>query len=455
MDVPWRRDFDAARDPYTARNALGITSLGGGGISDAPSDGTLYGRLNGAWSPAQAAGSYAPINSPTFTGDPKAPTPATADNDTSIATTAYVKANLANYQPLDADLTSIAGYGGTGTWLYRSGTDTWSPVTIGSGLTFTAGTLAATGGGGGTATVTAPQGRLTLTTGMPVMTASVSGATTIYYSAYVGNLVPIYDGSNFTMTALPSSEISTTTTDTTKNPAAIGASKVNDWFVWNDGGTVRLCHGPDWTNDSTRSAGTALVKVNGIDLNNASITNGPAAQRGTWVGTTRSGSGSTLFHIFPTSDIGGNFGVWNTYNRVEVGGTCQNTTVSWAIASTTVRLKASSANYATGFVSGSREDIAHIFNAHGLVVNASDGTTIICGIGVDTTTLFSVGGGQGTSGASANAGVPFAEYKATSFGYHTWYCLEAGNTATSVTTFSNLTGPPVRVASYHTFSFKM
>jgi Repeat of unknown function (DUF5907) len=29
--MSWRRDFDAARDPYTARNALGITSLGGGG----------------------------------------------------------------------------------------------------------------------------------------------------------------------------------------------------------------------------------------------------------------------------------------------------------------------------------------------------------------------------------------------------------------------------------------
>ena len=34
----------------------------------------------------------APLVSPTFTGDPKAPTPATADNDTSIATTAFVKA---------------------------------------------------------------------------------------------------------------------------------------------------------------------------------------------------------------------------------------------------------------------------------------------------------------------------------------------------------------------------
>jgi microcystin-dependent protein len=34
----------------------------------------------------------ADLASPTFTGDPKAPTPLTADNDTSIATTAYVKA---------------------------------------------------------------------------------------------------------------------------------------------------------------------------------------------------------------------------------------------------------------------------------------------------------------------------------------------------------------------------
>jgi hypothetical protein len=33
----------------------------------------------------------AALASPTFTGDPKAPTPATADNDTSIATTAFVK----------------------------------------------------------------------------------------------------------------------------------------------------------------------------------------------------------------------------------------------------------------------------------------------------------------------------------------------------------------------------
>ena len=30
-DAPWRHAFDNARDPYTARNALGLTSLGGSG----------------------------------------------------------------------------------------------------------------------------------------------------------------------------------------------------------------------------------------------------------------------------------------------------------------------------------------------------------------------------------------------------------------------------------------
>jgi hypothetical protein len=41
---------------------------------------------------AATAGGGAPLDSPSFTGDPKAPTPSTADNDTSIATTAFVKA---------------------------------------------------------------------------------------------------------------------------------------------------------------------------------------------------------------------------------------------------------------------------------------------------------------------------------------------------------------------------
>jgi hypothetical protein len=42
---------------------------------------------------------YAPLASPTFTGDPKAPTPTAGDNDTSIATTAFVSNAIASAAP--------------------------------------------------------------------------------------------------------------------------------------------------------------------------------------------------------------------------------------------------------------------------------------------------------------------------------------------------------------------
>jgi hypothetical protein len=52
-------------------------------------------------------------------------------------------------QPLDADLTALAALTGTNNIYYRSGANAWSSVTIGSGLSFSGGTLATSGGGGG------------------------------------------------------------------------------------------------------------------------------------------------------------------------------------------------------------------------------------------------------------------------------------------------------------------
>lgn len=52
------------------------------------------------------------------------------------------------YQPLDGDLTALAALSGTNNIYYRSAANTWSSVTIGTGLTFTGGTLAASGGSG-------------------------------------------------------------------------------------------------------------------------------------------------------------------------------------------------------------------------------------------------------------------------------------------------------------------
>lgn len=52
-------------------------------------------------------------------------------------------------QPLDADLTALAALGGTNTIYYRSAANTWTAVTVGSGLTFVGGNLSAIGSGSG------------------------------------------------------------------------------------------------------------------------------------------------------------------------------------------------------------------------------------------------------------------------------------------------------------------
>lgn len=81
----------------TCAFVLANAGSGGGGVpSDnfplvdgvaAPGIGTEYSRWDHVH-PLPTA--FAPINSPTFTGNPTAPTPAPGDNDTSIATTAFV-----------------------------------------------------------------------------------------------------------------------------------------------------------------------------------------------------------------------------------------------------------------------------------------------------------------------------------------------------------------------------
>ena len=76
----------------TSVGATGSTGLTVGG-SPITTSGTLTFTLSAnlqSWS-GIAPATKADLASPVFTGDPRAPTPATADNDTSIATTAFVK----------------------------------------------------------------------------------------------------------------------------------------------------------------------------------------------------------------------------------------------------------------------------------------------------------------------------------------------------------------------------
>jgi hypothetical protein len=253
-----------------------------------------------------------------------------------------------------------------------------------------------------------PQGRLTLTSATPVLSATASGQTTVYYTPYLGNMLPIYDGSNMVMTA--TAEVSQATADTTKSPAAVAASSLYDIFVWNDSGTIRATRGPAWTNSTTRSAGTALVRVNGVLLNNASITNGPAASRGTYVGTIASNASSTIDFIFGSSVAGGGaafFGVWNMYNRKPISTFVNDSNGSWTLATINTRTAfdvegaGSGLNNRISYVTGLSEDgVSAKFRT--LMTNPAGGSAAV-GIGFNTAAAPSGSFGFGVSTASTNA----------------------------------------------------
>ncbi len=95
----------------------------------------------------------ATLDTPTFTGLPKAPTQQQTVNDSTLATTAYVHAGLSGYQPLNPDLSALAGLTGAGVIYYRSSAGVWAPVSIGANITFAGGVLSSAGGGGGSGTI--------------------------------------------------------------------------------------------------------------------------------------------------------------------------------------------------------------------------------------------------------------------------------------------------------------
>lgn len=244
-----------------------------------------------------------------------------------------------------------------------------------------------------------PQGRLTLTSLTPVLTSTVSGSAAVLYTPYQGNLVPITnDGTTFIMTACSQLQnINANSATGNAGPTAVANNSVYDYFVWNSGTlsapTCTLTRGPLWTNDTTRSAGTALTRVNGILLNSVTITNGPAASRGTYVGTCRSNGTATFDYIFGASASGGTagfFGCWNAYNRVSSGSTVIDSGTLYSYTSATIRQARASAGNQITFVVGLQEDAVQVSYMTRMNPIAAIGSFTEAGVGFDTTTAFSL-----------------------------------------------------------------
>lgn len=285
-----------------------------------------------------------------------------------------------------------------------------------------------------------PRGRLTLTSATPVLTSTVSGATTIYYALYNGNQVPIYDGSS-TFASTTFAELTNATAQSSSGkagPAAVANNSNYDLFVWSDSGTLRLTRGPAWSSDTSRGTGagtTELQRINGIYTNKVAITNGPGANLGTYVGTVRSNGSATIDWIFGAAASGGTaavFGVWNCYNRVDAQTLVQDTTASWTYSSATPRAADNSSTMRASFVIGLQED--YVEAEYGVSFSSTavsaDG---YASIGYDSTSAISgvsTGGGPVTGGTSKGAVGFFA---AQPLGYHYMTAQESGTGTGTVT----------------------
>ncbi len=288
----------------------------------------------------------------------------------------------------------------------------------------------------------APQGRLTLASATPVMTATVTAATSTYYTPYTGNVIGLWNGSSFAPTTF--SEYTQALSDTTYSPSAAVAGACYDEFGWNSSGTVRVTRGPAWsagtggsnTQRGTGAGSTALTRVQGVLVNANAITNGPAAGFGTFVGTfcTDAGGATVTWNLGSSAAGGGvaTLNLWNMYNRVSVTPTVQDSTASWTYATAAYRSADNSITNRINFVVGLTED--GVQASYSVEANITSGTAFgIVGVGLDKTNGYS--GVPGIFGGAAIFAQPIAQYAGNLLGQHYLQAVEFGGT--NITFFGN------------------
>lgn len=210
--------------------------------------------------------------------------------------------------------------------------------------------------------VPAPQGYLTLTTATPIIASDVTAATAVYYTPFVGNLVPIYNGSSFVPT--------TFTEQTLSLVASHAASNIYDVFMFNNGGVPTLVTGPSWSAGTlgsvtagscargTGAGGAALSRVNGIYTNAVQMT----GRNGATTYTINANLATYLGSIFMDGTNGQvschrsygqsrKWGVWNAFNRQDIVLKAGDSTASWVVGTTAfIAINSSTLNNASCFV---------------------------------------------------------------------------------------------------------
>jgi len=249
--------------------------------------------------------------------------------------------------------------------------------------------------------------RLTLTTATPVTTSDVTGATTLYWTPYVHNCIGLYDGTSWKQWA--SAELSLALGTLTS-----GANY--DVFVYDSSGTLTLKLGPAWSSGTARGTGagtTELTTQDGVYVNTNSISGGPGAKAGRYLGTIRTTSTTA------TESSAAKRFVWNASNRVGRRLLRQTGTANWTYATTATwrQANADTANKVE-FVLGLGDP--PVVATVKCLASHSTGQNTPIGLGLDSTTANSAdlfGAYSNTAGSSLSS--PLAIYRGyPGIGYH-------------------------------------
>lgn len=218
------------------------------------------------------------------------------------------------------------------------------------------------------------EGRLTATTAVPVTTADVSGATSIFYTPYTGNRIALYDGA--------AGWLVKTFSEITISLAGLTASKPYDIFAYDNAGTVAI-ETLVWTNETTRA--TALTKQDGV-----LVKTGATTRR--YLGTVYiNASGGQTDDTFVKRYL------WNYYHQRPRAMRRLETTASWTYTTATWRQANNSTSNQLDFVLGVAE-IGVDAVVHATAQNTTNASVqMSVGVGLSDTTTPATGSLRGTS----------------------------------------------------------
>lgn len=249
--------------------------------------------------------------------------------------------------------------------------------------------------------------RLTLTSNIPITTSDVTGAGTIYLTAYKSARIPLFNGILWKQYTV--SEISLS--------LSLVSGKNYDVFAYDNAGTVTLELSAAWTTDTSRS--DALSRQDGVLVKSSNSTR-------RYLGTIRA-SGTNV-----TEDSISKRFVWNAYNRETRFLYVKDTTSSWTYATNTWRAARGQTTNSFSYVTGLDSNYINV-DVRSLSQNSGAGVSV--GVGIDSTSSNSaqlMGGAPGSG-----AFFPYtAVYKGyPGLGYHVITWLEIAYSNVSITLY--------------------